>query len=310
MHFDLIDLRLFLNIVESGNITAGAARSHLSLASASARVRGLEASLGIALLERGRRGVTMTAAGRSFAQHAGVIGRQVEHLQGDLAEYAKGFKAQIRLLCNTSALSEYLPECLADFLTAHTNIDIDAQEMPSLRIVAAVQQGAADLGIVSSGVDSSHLQTRFFRDDPMVLIIPPDHPLSERSTVTFAEAITFEFIGVAASTAFAVLVEEQALHLGRRMQIRARAESFEGMLRMVARSPCLGIAPKAAVARCQGSLRFTSVALNEPWADRKLLLCCRSFADLPPYAAQFVAALTAGQAAGLDYNTDRIDIDI
>ncbi len=44
MHFDLTDLRLYLNILDTGNITAGAARSHLSLAAASARVRAMEAS--------------------------------------------------------------------------------------------------------------------------------------------------------------------------------------------------------------------------------------------------------------------------
>ena len=58
MHFDLTDLRLYLHILDTGNITAGAARSHLSLAAASARIRAMEASLGIDFLERGRRGVT------------------------------------------------------------------------------------------------------------------------------------------------------------------------------------------------------------------------------------------------------------
>jgi DNA-binding transcriptional LysR family regulator len=67
MHFDLTDLRLYLNILDAGNITAGAACSHLSLAAASARVRAMEASLGIDLLERGRRGVTPTPAGKALA---------------------------------------------------------------------------------------------------------------------------------------------------------------------------------------------------------------------------------------------------
>lgn len=58
MHFDLTDLRLYLHILDTGNITAGAARSHFSLAAASARIRAMEASLGAEFLERGRRGVT------------------------------------------------------------------------------------------------------------------------------------------------------------------------------------------------------------------------------------------------------------
>jgi len=70
MHFDLTDLRLYLHILDSGNITAGAARSHLSLAAASARIRAMEASLGTEFLQRGRRGVTPTPAGKALAQHA------------------------------------------------------------------------------------------------------------------------------------------------------------------------------------------------------------------------------------------------
>lgn len=292
MNFDLTDLRLFLNVIDSGSITAGSARTHLSLPSGSARVRALEASLGVPLLARGRRGVVPTAAGKALAQHARTIGYQVASLQSDLAEYAKGFKGQVRMLCNTSALSEYLPERLADFLVSHPHIDVDVQETSSLRIVAAVQQGTADLGILSNDVDSGLLETRFFQADPLVLVMPSNHVLSDRASISFAEALNHEFIGVDARTAFSVLVERQALHVGQRMRIRARAESFEGLLRMVARGAGLGIAPEAAVMRCHGDLKLVTLPLKEPWADRSLLLCCRSFADLPPYAAQWVDAIT------------------
>ena len=115
MHFDLIDLRLYLHVLDAGNITAGASRSHLSLAAASARIRAMEAALGVECLERGRRGVTPTAAGQALARHARLLLQQAEHLQQDLAEYANGVKGQVRLLCNTTALSEYLPELLAAF---------------------------------------------------------------------------------------------------------------------------------------------------------------------------------------------------
>ena len=56
MRFDLVDLQLFIAVAESRSITRGALRAHLALASASARIKGLEAALGVALLKRGRRG--------------------------------------------------------------------------------------------------------------------------------------------------------------------------------------------------------------------------------------------------------------
>ncbi|NBB08598.1 LysR substrate-binding domain-containing protein [Pseudomonas sp. SLFW] len=304
MHFDLIDLKLFLHVTEAGNITAGAARSHLSLPSASARIRGLESSLGVALLERGRRGVTPTAAGKALAQHARLILQQVERLQADLTDYAHGFKGQIRLLCNTSALSEYLPEKLADFLARHPNIDISLEEHPSLRILHAVRHGAADIGIISNAVDASDLQTLPFCADPLTLIMPFDHPLTEQiddslEGLRFSQTLAYEFVGLGVNSAMAIYLEEQALHLGRRIKTRVRAESFDGVLRMVLRGAGLGVVPQAAVERFQQAGQLKSVPLIDPWADRKLLLCAPDFAVLPTYAKALVRHL-AGETAFLD----------
>jgi len=290
MHFDLTDLRLYLHILDSGNITAGAARSHLSLAAASARIRAMEASLGTEFLERGRRGVTPTPAGKALAQHARVLLQQAERLQQDLAEYARGVKGQVRLLCNTTALSEYLPEVLADFLRGHPNLDIDLQELPSARITHALRQGAADLGIVSDAIDTTDLQTRAFRDDPLVLILPLEHPLSEATEVSFSDALRHDFVGLDADSALAVYLEEQALHSGSRMQIRIRADGFDGVMRMVARGAGIGIVPLAAVQR-SASRGFKTLPMNEGWAVRKLLLCTRDFTTLPSYATALLQAL-------------------
>ncbi len=293
MHFDLIDLRLFVRILDAGTITAGAERCHLTLASASARIRAMEDSLGTPLLERGRRGVTATAAGTALARHGRLIMQQVEHLQFDLADYAQGFKGQVRLLCNTTALSEYLPEVLADFLASHPHIDIDLQEQPSLRILHGIRQGAADIGIISDAVDSSGLQTRPFRRDPLALVMPLEHPLADRKVVHFSETLDHEFVGLALNSALAIYLEEQALHAGRRLRIRVRAESFDGVLRMVARGAGLGVVPQAAIERWQGAKGFCSVALSDPWAQRTLLLCATDFAALPGYARTLLEALTS-----------------
>ncbi|WP_028624748.1 LysR substrate-binding domain-containing protein [Pseudomonas sp. Ant30-3] len=290
MHFDLTDLRLYLNILESGNITAGAVRSHLSLAAASARIRAMEASFGVDFLLRGRRGVTPTPAGRALAHHARILLQHAEHLQQDLAEYAVGVKGQVRLLCNTTAITEYLPEVLADFLRTHPNLDIDLQEMPSQRITHALRQGAADLGIVSDAVDTQALETLPFRDDPLVLIMPPEHALAGDRPPTFSETLAHDYVGLVAHSALAVYLEEQALHIGSRLRIRIRADGFDGVMRMVARGAGLAIVPLAAVERSAST--FKIFELREPWAQRKLLLCARDFAALPGYAKALLRALT------------------
>lgn len=291
LHFDLIDLKLFLNVSQAGNITAGATLSHLSLASASARIRGLEGALGITLLERGRRGVTSTAAGKALAQHARLILQQAEHLRADLIEYAQGHKGQIRLLCNTSAFSEYLPEPLAGFLLNHPHIDVSLEQHPSLRILHTVREGAADIGIVSDAVDTHGLQTLTFCADPLLLIMPTDHPLASHPCLTFSQALAYEFVALDASSAMAIYLEEQALHAGQRLKTRVRAQGFDGVMRMVMGGAGLGVVPKAAFERFAQAERLAGVPLSDGWADRTLLLCAPDFNALPEYAKALVRHL-------------------
>ena len=88
--FDLVDLRLFLHVIDTGSITAGSKLSHLALASASARIRGMEDGLGVPLLERLRAGVKPTKAGLAVAHHARLVLQQIERMHGEINDYAGG----------------------------------------------------------------------------------------------------------------------------------------------------------------------------------------------------------------------------
>src|SRR6201982_2145202 len=128
MRFDLVDLQLFIAVADQRSITRGAERSNLALASASARIKGLEDALGVALLKRGRRGVELTAAGESLLDHARLVIHQVEAMRGDLARFASGVRASVHLLANTSGISEHLPRALAVFLRENPDINVDVEE--------------------------------------------------------------------------------------------------------------------------------------------------------------------------------------
>jgi DNA-binding transcriptional LysR family regulator len=292
MHFDLIDLKLFLNTLNSGSITAGAERSHLSLASASARLRGLESSLGAPVLLRGRRGIAPTPAGQALAHHARAVLLQVERMQDDLGDYVHGFKGRVRLLCNTTSITEHLPEPLAAFLQDHPNVDIDIGEFASHRIVPEIRQGTADIGIVSDGVDLSGLEVLPFRRDILALIAPPGHALAEHKRVRFAQALEYDFVGLAADSGLAVHLEDKAALTGRRIHARVRVRAFETIIRMVAAGAGLGVVPATALGR-PGRARVARIELEDEWARRQLRLCMRTLDGLPAYAQALAHALTA-----------------
>src|SRR5690606_31096857 len=98
---DLADLRLFLSVVDAGSITRGAVRANLALASASERLRNIEADAGVILLERRHRGVTTTEAGEALAHHARLILNQQAQLRAELREFATGTRGTLQLYANT-----------------------------------------------------------------------------------------------------------------------------------------------------------------------------------------------------------------
>ncbi|MFL6813195.1 MAG: LysR substrate-binding domain-containing protein [Bradyrhizobium sp.] len=291
MHFDLVDLNLFRHIVEAGSITHGAERAHLALAAASTRVRNMEEALGASLLVRGRQGVTPTQAGRTLLQHARAILRQAESLREDLGAYAGGAAGQIRVLSNTNALTEFLPEALSSFLAAHPNVSVDLQERLSDEIVRLIAEGTADVGIVAGTVDMSALETYPFRRDRFVLVVAHDHALAKRGEIPFARVLDYDFVGLDRASALQRFLAEKAAPIGRPLRLRVQLRSFDAVCRLVECKVGIGIVPETTARRAARTMAIAIVELTDPWAVRDLTICIRRLSELPPYARQLVEHL-------------------
>jgi DNA-binding transcriptional LysR family regulator len=291
MRFDLVDLQLFIAVAETRSITRGAQRVNLALASASERITGLEASLGIALLTRGRRGVELTAAGESVLDHARIVIHNVEAMRGDLASFASGARASVHLLANTSGLSEYLPKALAEFLGQHPRISIDVEERESVDIAHAIASGAADLGLAAEHALPEGLERIPFSEDRLVLVTPRGDDLAGRRQVDFRDVVERDFVGLITSIALHAHVAGHAARLGVRMRFRARFNNFDAIGQMVAAGIGIGVMPEVAAKRCARSMKIAVVRIRDTWANRRLVICARSFKALSKPAQQLVEHL-------------------
>jgi len=297
MRFDLTDLRLFLHVAEAGSITGGAERAALALASASARIRGMEAAAGTALLQRGRRGVAPTPAGEAVLHHARLVLQQMERMRGELGDYARGLKGHVRILGNTAAVTEFLPEPLAEWLATHPRIDIDLEERPSHAIVEAVAAGLADLGIVADMADGGAadggggLERIPFRIDRLVLAVPRGHPLAARRRIAFAEVLGEDFVGLSPGSALQDHLARHAARAGRPLKLRVRLGGFDAVCRMVEQGVALAVVPETAARRCRRSIAIRAVPLADSWALRRLSICVRSLDVLPVHARRLVEHL-------------------
>lgn len=291
MRINLTDLELFTWIAETGSITAGARRMHLALASASERVQGMELALGVSLLRRERRGVSLTPAGQALLHHARLVAQQIDRLRGEIGEFSAGLRGRIRLLCNTSALTEYLPEVLGEYLAEHPNLDVELEEKPSHQIVPALLSGIADLGIVADSVDLGQLQTYPLRPDRLVLVCPPGHPLSAADGATFEQVLDWPMIGLTEGSGLHEHLAGHAAFLRRTIGYRVRLRSFEAIFAMVARGVGVAIGPISAARRAAHVTPLAIVELTDAWASRQLMLCVRRRVDLPLPVSQLVDRL-------------------
>jgi DNA-binding transcriptional LysR family regulator len=293
MRFDLVDLSLFRHVVEAGSITHGAERAHLALAAASTRIRNMEQALGAALLLRGRAGVTPTQAGRTLLQHARTMLAQAERLREDLSAYAGGMAGQVRVLSNTNALTEFLPETLSSFLTAHPNVSVDLEERLSDEIVGLIAEGVADIGVVAGTVDAGGLETYPYRSDRFVLVVAKDHALARRTKIAFSEVLEHDFVGLDRASALQRFLADKATRVGRPIRLRIQLRSFDGVCRLVERNVGVGIVPETTAHWAAKTMAIKAVQLTDPWALRDLSICVRDYKALPPYARQLVDHMRA-----------------
>jgi DNA-binding transcriptional LysR family regulator len=281
MRFDLVDLQLFIAVADARSITQGASRAHLALASASERIKGLEAAFGVALLKRGRRGVELTAAGESLLDHARIVIHNVEAMRGDLAAYASGVRASVLLLANTSGLSEHLPRALAAFLRVHPDINVDVEERESADIAAAIATGAADLGFAAEHALPDSVERFLFSQDRLMLVTSKRSDLAGRRQIDFVEVTGRDFVGLTASTALQAHISKHAARLGARLRFRARMRDFDAICQMVAADVGVAVVPETAAKRCARSMPIMMIRIRDSWANRKLTICARSFKALP-----------------------------
>jgi len=295
MRFDLADLRLFLNVVEAGSITRGAERTHLAIAAASTRIRNMEEALGTPLLHRERQGTTPTETGRTLAHHARILLQQADRMHGDLGQYAEGIRGQIRLLSNTNALTEFLPEPLSAFLAAHPQISIDLEERLSDEIVAAIADGAADIGIVAGTVETAGLEILPFRTDRFVLVVARHHPLASAERRAFAEVLDCDFVGLDRTSALQRFLSEKAERIGRRLKLRVQLRGFDAVCRLVECNVGIGVVPATTAERHAKTMAIHRIELTDEWALRKLTICVRRREDLPLYAQALVRHLASAE---------------
>lgn len=272
---DFVTLKLFCAIAQSGSITKGASECHLALSAASRRISELEETVGLMLLDRSAKGVTLTPAGHAVMQHALRLFQGFEQFSNELNEFAKGSKGHVRLWANMSSLTEFLPSALASFLKEHPEIQVEVEEQLSGDIVKALLDGIADIGVFAEGTPTTGLNTQVIGHDELVIVCSHDHAIQSRKSISFEECLEFDFVGLNRGSSLLELTSRHAERLNKLMRLRIQVRSYDAMCQMIAVNLGIGVLPYQACAPQIKALGLKVIPLKDAWSKRNLLLAIK-----------------------------------
>jgi DNA-binding transcriptional LysR family regulator len=291
VNWSLQDLRQFVAIAETGSLSKAAERAHTAVSALSARLKGLEEVMGTQLMIRSSKGMSLTPAGHRLLAHARDLFEKVQHLDDDMSDYAQQARGLVRIAANTTAVTEYLPEALADVMCRNAKLEISLIEVVSSEVVRSVREGRADLGIFTPGLYTDDLEVLPFRSDALVLTTSDKHVWARRGQIEFAQTLVSDHICLQRSAALFDFLVQRAREQGLVLRSRIHVAGFEAVARMVGKGVGVAVMPRSAAVRLSAAHALAVVELSDAWAANELCIGLRERSALSSSALAVLEVL-------------------
>ncbi len=285
INFDLNDLLAFRAVAELGNFRRAAEAVHISQPAFSRRIDKLEQALGVRLLERTTRRVSLTGTGREFA-------RKVAQLLDDLDGTLLGLRGlaptrmgEVTVACVPSTVYYYLSQVIGRYREAYPRLRVKVLDAGANDVLAAVVQGDADFGVNFVGHQEPDIDFTPLAEERFVAACRRDHPLARRRRVAWRELAAWDFITVSKSSGNRLLLDQALAGVAGRPEAIYEAQHVTALLGMVEAGLGVAAVPALAMPGKDHPL-LVSVPLDEPIVTRHVGLIRRRGRALSPAAQQ------------------------
>jgi LysR family hca operon transcriptional activator len=193
---ELRHLRYLIAVAETGSLTEAAERRlHTSQPSLSRQIRDLEDQVGVALLTRGARGVVLTDAGKAFIDHARLALSQVDAAVEAARRAAQPSRQRLALGFLTGLEMSWLPRAMQLLHADLSSVDVTVSSDYSPDLADAVARGRLDLAFMRA--EPGHdLEYRVIGREPLVMLMPSDHPLAKCDTVEAKDMVGHPYVAM------------------------------------------------------------------------------------------------------------------
>lgn len=238
-----------------GSFSKAAAALRLTPSAVSQQVAALERSIGLPVVERSTRGVTLTEAGEILVGVADTIAAEVRHAENRLAALASGHVGRLRVATFPTASQRLLPPALARLTRTHPDADVLVVEAEPPDSVPMLLAGEADVAVVYAFPDSrvrpaakrdSRLRWTTLLDDPLHLVLPIDHPRARSRRIDVADLSDESWVqGLDDS---GEVLDQLAATAGFEPRVSCTSSNYQFIQAMVAAGIGIALVPETALA--------------------------------------------------------------
>jgi LysR family transcriptional regulator, transcription activator of glutamate synthase operon len=286
---ELRQLRYLVALAEEQHFTRAAAREHIAQPALSQQIRRLEQEVGLSLVERTTRRVTVTEAGKALVARARRILAEVDAATAEMQAFTGVRTGHVTVGTMHTMGPVDVSLALAVFHQRHPGVELTVREQSSEELAEMLRDDVLDLAFLSvtERMESHGLGLHQLVSEELVVVLPIDHPLAGHDEVRMAELADEQFISYREGARLRELLVFAGRTAGFEPAVQLESNESERIRRLVARHMGVAILPRSDAERPDAEV--TSATLIDPSLTRDITLACREGRRLAPAAAEFLA---------------------
>ncbi|MFD1881295.1 LysR family transcriptional regulator [Paracoccus pacificus] len=290
MNIDLEDLKAFVATAEMQSFRAASESIHLSQPALTRRIQKLEATLGVALLERTTRRVSLTVVGRDFLPRARRLLDDLETSLLSVREIAERRSGLVSIACIPTAAYYFLPDVIREFTDEYPSIRFRIVDAGANEVLQSVINREVDFGITLLGAKDPEVIFEPLIEEPFYLACRRDHPLASRDEVTWAELADHRFITVGRASGNRLIMDLALASAPIRPRPSYEVQHLSTSLGLVEAGLGVAALPRMSLPTDPHPL-IAAVPLKAPTVNRTVGVVRAPQAKAPPAAEQFYRML-------------------